>query len=85
MIIDALAGPIPADAAWSSTHASGVAEGIELARVVGKLPARLVLYGIEASSFELGAPMAPAVAGAVARVAEELAGRLGVPGAAGPR
>jgi len=32
--------------AWS-THAFGVAEAVALARVLGDLPARLVIYGIE--------------------------------------
>ncbi len=33
--IDALAAPLPADVSWATTHGAGVAEGIELARVLG--------------------------------------------------
>jgi len=39
----------------ASTHGLGVAEAIELARVLGRLPARLKVYGIEGQRFEHGA------------------------------
>ena len=51
--IDALAAPLPADVSWATTHGAGVAEGIELARVLGMLPKSLVLIGISAKEFEL--------------------------------
>ncbi|MCB1592311.1 MAG: hydrogenase maturation protease [Alphaproteobacteria bacterium] len=44
-----------------STHAFGIAEAVELARVLGKLPERIVFYGVEGKSFsadtELSAPL----------------------------
>jgi hydrogenase maturation protease len=43
----------------------GAAEAIELARTLGRLPRRLVVYGIEGASFHPGAPLTPAVADAV--------------------
>jgi hydrogenase maturation protease len=55
-----------------STHAFGVAEAVKLARVLGLMPARLVIYGIEGRRFELGSAPSPEVVTA----AEELAHRL---------
>lgn len=34
-----------------STHAFGIAEAVELARVLGKLPPKVLFYGIEGKSF----------------------------------
>jgi hydrogenase maturation protease len=77
--IDASTGPIPATLSAASTHTLGVGEAIELARALGRLPARLVLYGIEAERIAAGAELTPAVAvavdDAVARVLAELEGR----------
>jgi hypothetical protein len=39
-----------------STHAFGVAETVELARSLGRLPGYLVAYLIEGERFETGAP-----------------------------
>ena len=38
----------------TSTHGLGVAEAVETARVLGKLPETVMLYGIEACSFDQG-------------------------------
>ena len=65
---DASAEPIPARALRSSTHAIGLAETIELARALGRLPARIVVYGIEGASFGAGAPLTPEVEAAVDRL-----------------
>lgn len=71
--VDALAAPLPADVSWATTHGAGVAEGIELARVLGQLPRSLVLIGISAKRFDLGAPMTPEVEAAVEAVVRKLA------------
>jgi hydrogenase maturation protease len=52
----------------TSSHAFGLGEAIELARALGRLPPRLVLYGIEAGGTGLGAPLSPPVAAASALV-----------------
>lgn len=70
--VDALAAPLPADVSWATTHGAGVAEGIELARALGQLPQSLVLVGISAKRFDLGAPMTPEVERAVADVVARL-------------
>jgi hydrogenase maturation protease len=46
-----------------------LAETVELARVLGRLPARTVVFGIEAASFAIGEALTPAVAEAAASVA----------------
>ena len=69
---DASAEPIPARVLRSSTHAIGLAETIELARALGRLPKSVVVYGIEGESFEAGAPLSPDVAAAVTLLVERI-------------
>lgn len=69
---DASDTPLPAHALRSSTHAIGLAETIELARALGRLPKSVVVYGIEAASFDAGAPLSPDVAAAVTELAERI-------------
>ncbi len=40
-----------------STHAMGLAEAIDLGRVLGRLPKGMILYGIEIESLESGAAL----------------------------
>ncbi|HEU5036633.1 MAG TPA: hydrogenase maturation protease [Nocardioides sp.] len=65
-----------ARSAYGGTHAIGLAEVVDLARALGRLPGRLVVVGVEAERFDHGAPLSEAVAAAVptaaARVCEEL-------------
>jgi len=56
----------------SNTHALGVAEGIALARVLGRLPRRLHIYSIEATTFEVGGE----VSAELRRAADQLAQRI---------
>jgi hydrogenase maturation protease len=63
---DAGHAPLPAPLRGStSTHAVGLGEAIELARTLGRLPARLVVYGIEGERFDAGAELTPPVSAAV--------------------
>ncbi len=63
----------------SSTHSFGVAEAVELARALGRLPARIVVFGIEGRDFAQGEGLSPDVDAAVdevvRRVTEEAMGR----------
>jgi len=56
---------VPARTFRSSTHAIGIADTIELARALGRLPRRVRVYGVEAGGFATGAPLTPAVETAV--------------------
>lgn len=67
--IDAAAGPLPAPFAAPSTHALGLAEAVELARALGRLPDRLIVFGIEGSNFATGAEPCAAIRSAVASLA----------------
>jgi hydrogenase maturation protease len=72
---DAGAGSLPARLMRTSTHALGVPEAIELARALGRLPARLEVYAIEGARFTAGAELSPAVERAVRELAESLSAR----------
>jgi len=54
--LDASHEPLPARQRHgaSSTHAAGLAETIELARALGALPARAIVYAIEGRRFDPG-------------------------------
>lgn len=56
----------------SSTHGFGVFEALELARILGTVPARLTVIGIEGSDFSLGGDLSPALEPAVAQVADRI-------------
>ena len=58
--------PLPVDLFGSaSTHALGLAEAIEIARSLGRLPARVRVLGIEGARFEYGCGLSPDVEAAV--------------------
>ena len=52
--LDAYAHPLPQSLFRSSTHAVTVADAIELARALNRLPARLVVFGVEGKEFGAG-------------------------------
>ncbi|MFH1157730.1 MAG: hydrogenase maturation protease [Pseudomonadota bacterium] len=45
----------------SSTHAFGVAEAVELARVLGRLPPHVLFFGVEGKNFSVGEDMSEEV------------------------
>jgi bidirectional [NiFe] hydrogenase diaphorase subunit len=69
---DAGAETIPSEFFRHATHAFGVAQAIELARSKNVLPARLIIYGIEAQNFTAGDKLTPSVEKAVAAVAAQI-------------
>ena len=66
---DAAREPLPAAKFGLSTHGFGLVEAIELARILGQLPPRCIVYAVEARSFELGASLSPELLRAVDEVA----------------
>ncbi len=70
--LDAASSELPPSLFRASTHHVGLGETVELARVLGRLPARTVLYGIEGGTFDVGETLSPAVAAAVPQVADAL-------------
>jgi hydrogenase maturation protease len=71
---------LPAKAGMS-THGFGLAEAIELARTLGQLPKRCVVFAIEARSLDHGAALSPEVEAAVDMVVGEVADLLAEKGA----
>jgi hydrogenase maturation protease len=68
--LDASAQELPAGLFRASTHHLGLAEAVELARALGRLPIRTIFYGIEGASFDVGEELTPEVEAAVVRVAD---------------
>ena len=64
--------PLAAAGVRYSSHGLDVAEAIELARAVGGLPRRLVVFGVEGQDFRLGADLSPAVDKATRVIAERI-------------
>jgi hydrogenase maturation protease len=57
----------------TSSHAFGLRETIELARLLGRLPRRLLVYGIEGRDFGLGTRISPELTAAVEETARRIA------------
>lgn len=69
--------PIPTEFFRYSTHNFGLAEAIELARSLGKLPKELIVYGIEGGDFTMGEGLSPEVAQATHQVLGKILNELG--------
>ncbi len=63
---------LPADLFPASTHHLGLAEAVELARALGRLPGHAVFYGIEGASFDVGEGLSTEVERAVETVARAI-------------
>lgn len=61
-----------------SSHAGGPGDAVALARALDRLPARLVLYGIEGASFSAGLGLTPSVEASVNTVAELIVNEVAV-------
>lgn len=61
---------VPLLDAQVSTHGVGLAQAVELARMLGQLPGLLVLYAVEGKCFGLGDGLSPEVCAAVDHVVD---------------
>jgi len=68
--VDVAKQELPPHLFRASTHHLGLGEAVELARALGRLPSRVVFYGIEGGSFEVGEGLSPRVEAAVGLVAQ---------------
>ena len=66
--LDASTGPIGVGMFPHSSHALGLSEALELARVMRVLPETVIVYGIEVGNTEAGQPLSLPVAEALAEV-----------------
>ena len=55
-----------------SSHTFGVAQAIEMARELDRLPRRLIVHGIEARHFKAGTDLSPEVESAAKRVEDRI-------------
>jgi hydrogenase maturation protease len=67
--VDVTQNELPPELFRASTHHLGLAEAVELARALDRLPSHVVFYGIEGGSFEAGEGLSPPVEAAVGLVA----------------
>ena len=72
-VLHACHGPLPVRTGAGGTHDLGLAEMIELGRALQRLPAELVVVGVEARQFGLGEPMSPQVRACVELAAKAVA------------
>ncbi|MEW1928731.1 hydrogenase maturation protease [Streptomyces sp. NPDC088360] len=56
----------------TSSHGLGLGEAVELARVLGRLPGRLVVYAVEGADSALGTGLSPSTEAVVAPLAEDI-------------
>lgn len=70
--IDLIARKLPAAFAKPSSHAVGIAEAVEFARVLNKMPETMHFFGIEGAHYTHGAPLSTAVAQARTHIIEKI-------------
>jgi hydrogenase maturation protease len=74
---DAASGALPAGPLRNrGTHAFSLADAVELGRALGRLPARLIIYGVEGAEFGAGTGLSPRVAEAAGAVVTRLIAEL---------
>jgi hydrogenase maturation protease len=81
--IDLQKQTVPSEFSGPSSHALGIAESVELARVLGTLPSQCVFFGIEVENVGMGtkvsrrvAEAADAVAGLILREIQDVSAHL---------
>ena len=73
---DPISTEVPTGLFHYSSHQFSVAEAIEMARVLGRLPPRMVVYGIEGKDFSYGEEFSPEVAQALDSVTQAILGEI---------
>lgn len=68
--------PLPAHFSGGSTHTFGLAEAVELARQLERLPASLIIYGIEGKSYDLASGLSPEVKAAAEALIKQIVQEL---------
>lgn len=71
--LDDATAPAVKNLARCSSHGLGLAEALQLGRVLGRLPARLVVFAIEAKTFDIGAAPSAEVAATVPALVHAIA------------
>jgi hydrogenase maturation protease len=82
--LEAKTRPLPSSLFHYSTHGFNVAHTIELARLLGKLPPKLVVFGIEGLDFRYGLGLSEDLTDALPRVIEAVLQCVGEPAGNAP-
>jgi hydrogenase maturation protease len=82
--LDAAAGTLPALREAASTHGLGLAEAVELARCLGRLPEVLLVFAVGGENFGRGAPLSPKARAALPLAVEAVAAELDILAAEDP-
>ncbi|MBL6928926.1 MAG: hydrogenase maturation protease [Rhodospirillales bacterium] len=69
---DAISTEVPSGLFHYSSHQFSVAEAIEMARVLGRLPPKMGVYGIEGKDFSYGQELSAEVEGALETVTQAI-------------
>jgi hydrogenase maturation protease len=77
-VVDALDRGLTVEAGLLSSHGIGLAEAIELGRLLDRLPRTLTIFGVEAKCFGQFEPVTPEVAAAIPNVVERVVPMLGL-------
>ena len=67
---------LPSWAVGASSHHAGLAEAVDLGRALDRLPAHLVIYGVEAHDVSPGEGLSPAVENAMPDLVQRLAAEV---------
>lgn len=70
--LDASTTPVATPLFAHSTHALNAIEALELARALGRLPGRVLVYGIEVEELGAGRPLSQAVGAALEHVVRQV-------------
>lgn len=71
LTLDVTETPLPSDGwATGGTHALGLAAAVELSRVLGRLPQRLVVIGVEVAGLSAGSALSAPVLAAIQPAAD---------------
>lgn len=77
---DASDSPVPGAVFGASTHALGLGETLEIARALGELNARVIVYGIAGEDFGATEALSAPVRAAVELTADQILADLALPG-----
>ncbi len=70
--IDAHKSSIPSDTPQTSTHGMGISQAIDLAKVLGILPSKLIIYAINGDHYNLSTTPSLSVGQAIDKVAQHI-------------
>lgn len=75
-LINAVQQTIPSGLFNTSSHNLGVAEAIEMARSLGRLPKQLWIYGIEGKNFQYGETLSPHINRTIEQVVHQITSHI---------